>query len=193
MECEASNIAPLWEIYSTEVKSWTRFYEIATDNATFSKDPKFSVSFNGFNVSYTSSEEMNGTVSVYGDERNLIYETKDNSMKMIQNAALYVLALNCGIIVYWFVQYKPIFNDFRTNHGAKNANEERNGQPRIQNCIFGKNVGLNRFIILVTFLSKIILPFVDSITGKSKRHTVFILFLISFFQMEVIIYQFPTE
>ena len=202
MECEASNIAPLWEIYSTEVKSWTGFYEIATDNATLSKDPKFSVSFNGFNVSYTSSEEMNGTVSVYGDERNLIYETKDDSMKMIQNAALYVLAFNCGIIVYWFAQYKPIFNDFRTNHGAKNVNGERNGQPRIQNCIFGKNVGLNRFIILVTFLSKIILPFVDSITGKSKRHTFFDnvqssialdTFLISFFQMEVIIYQFPTE
>ena len=117
------------------------------------------------------SNEINGRARVYGDLRTFIYVTEDNSMKMIQNAALYVLALNCGIIVYWFAQYKPILNDFRTNHGAKNASGERNGQPRIQNWIFGKNVGLNRFVILVTFLSKIILPFVDSITGKSNRYT----------------------
>ena len=103
------------------------------------------------------------------DERTCIYETTDNNMKFIENAALYILALNCGIIVYWIAQYKPIFNDFRTNHGAKNANGERNGKPRNQLC-FGseKFIGLNRFIILVKFLSKIIIPFVDSITGKSN-------------------------
>ena len=190
--CDWSNIAPLWEIYSTELKFW--LYDIKIeDYAPPSTELNFSVSVNGFNASFTPLENIYEAERVYGDLRVLIYETEGNGMKLIQNAALYVLAFNCGIIVYWFAQYKPIFNDFRTNHGAKNANGERNGHPRIQNCIFGKNVGLNRFIILVTFLSKIILPFVDSITGKSKRHTVFILFLISFFQMEVIIYQFPTE
>ena len=94
-------------------------------------------------------------------------------MKIIENAALYILALNCGIIVYWIAQYKPIFNDFRTNHGAKNLNGERNGKPRNQLCFRSeKFIGLNRFIILVKFLSKIIIPFVDSITGKSNRLTV---------------------
>ena len=103
------------------------------------------------------------------DERTCIYETTDNNMKFIENAALYILALNSGIIVYWIAQYKPIFNDFRTNHGAKNLNGERNGKPRNQLC-FGseKFIGLNRFIILMKFLSKIIIPFVDSITGKSN-------------------------
>ena len=103
-----------------------------------------------------------------GDIRSVIYETEDNSMKLIQNAALYVLALNCGIIAYWFGQYKPIFNDFLTHHGAKNENGERNGQPRAQINLFGldKNIRLNRFIILVSFLSKICIPFIDSITGK---------------------------
>ena len=98
----------------------------------------------------------------------MIYETEDNSIKLIQNAALYVLALNCGIIAYWFGKYKPIFNDFLTYHGAKNENGERNGQPRAQINLFGldKNIRLNRFIILVSFLSKICIPFVDSITGK---------------------------
>ena len=142
-------------------------YEFVEDYAELN----FSVSVNGFNASFTPLEEIYEAERVYGDVRVSIYETESNSMKMIQNAALYVLAFNCGIIVYWFAQYKPIFNDFRTNHGAKNANGERNGQPRIQNCIFGKNVGFNRFIILVTFLSKIILPFVDSITGKSNQYT----------------------
>ena len=107
------------------------------------------------------------------DERTCIYETTDSNMKFIENAALYILALNSGIIVYWIAQYKPIINDFRTNHGAKNANGERNGKPRNQLC-FGseKFIGLNRFIILVKFLSKLIIPFVDSITGKSNRQTV---------------------
>ena len=109
---------------------------------------------------------------LYEDARTLIYETEDNSMKIIQNIALYVLALNCGIIAYWFGKYQPIFNDFQTNHGAKNANGERNGQPRAIYVIFGNHVGLNRFIILVSFLLKILIPFVDSITGKSKRQSV---------------------
>ena len=67
---------------------------------------------------------------LYGDERTFIYETEDNSIKIIQTAALYVLALNCGIIAYWFGQFRPIFTDFQTNHGAKNENGERIGQPR---------------------------------------------------------------
>ena len=111
----------------------------------------------------------------YVEKRTFIYETTDKNMKFIENAALYILALNSGIIVYSIAQYKPIFNDFRTNHGAKNANGERNGKPRNQLCLlFGseKFIGLNRFIILMKFLSKIIIPFVDSITGKSNRQTV---------------------
>ena len=111
----------------------------------------------------------------YADERTFIYETTDNNMKFIENAALYILALNSGIIVYWIAQYKPIFNDFQTNHGAKNVNGERNGKPRNQLCLLvgsEKFIGLNRFIILVKFLSKIIIPFVDSITGKSNRQKV---------------------
>ena len=109
--------------------------------------------------------------AIYGDVRTLIYETEDNSMKFIQNTALYVLALNCGIIVYWFGQYKPIFYDFEKNHGAKNANGEWNGQPRTQSILGcqlpggDKFIGLNRFIILASFLSKTLIPFVDSITG----------------------------
>ena len=114
---------------------------------------------------YIRSKSDTTQSDVYGDLRTLIYETGDNSMKIIQNVALYVLALNCGIIAYWFGQYKPIFNDFKTNHGAKNANGERNGLPRTQICKF-RNVGLNRLIILVSFLSQILIPFVDSITGK---------------------------
>ena len=114
-----------------------------------------------------------------GDLRTLIYETDYNSMKMIQNAALYILAVNCGIIAYWFRKYKPIFNDFWNNHGAtikifENANGKRNGRPRTQS-IFGisicgsdRFIGLNRFIILVSFLSKILIPFLDSITGKKQ-------------------------
>ena len=107
------------------------------------------------------------------DTREMIYEIEDNSMKFIQNAALYVLALNCGIIAYWFGQYKPIFKDFQTNHGAKNENGKRNGQPRAQINLFGfdKNIGFNRLIILVSFLSKILIPFFDSITGKSNLQT----------------------
>ena len=95
-------------------------------------------------------------------------------MKTIQNAAIYILALNCGIIGYWFGQYKPIFDDFRTNHGARNENGDRNGQPRNQFSICGRQIsgcgkfiGLNRLMILVSFLSKILIPFVDSILGKS--------------------------
>ena len=140
--CEESNIAPFWQ----------------------SRD-----SVKG--KIYISSESDSTQLDVYGDVRTLIYETEDNNMKIIQNIALYVLALNCGIIAYWFGQYQPIFNDFQTNHGAKNENGERNGQPRSQ---IGKlrNVGLNRFIILVSFLSKILIPFVDSITGKSNRKSI---------------------
>ena len=108
---------------------------------------------------------------LFEDVRTLIYETEDNGMKIIQNGALYVLAFNCGIIAYWLREFKPIFNDFLTNHGAKNANGQRIGQPRTQISIFGldKNIGLNRFIILVNFLSKILVPFVDSITGKINQ------------------------
>ena len=113
------------------------------------------------------------------DFRTLIYETDDNSMEMIQKAALCILAVNCVIITYWFGQYKPIFNDFWNNHGAtikifENANGKRNGRPRTQS-IFGISIcgsdqfiGLNRFIILVSFLSKILIPFLDSITGKKQ-------------------------
>ena len=102
--CADSHIAPLWKMDSTERKLFT-----GNDG---------SVSFHVF----------------YADERTFIYETTDNNMKFIENAALYILALNSGIIVYWIAQYKPIFNDFRTNHGAKNANGERNGKPRNQLC-----------------------------------------------------------
>ena len=140
--CGESNIAPFWKIFrlpkdSTEVK---------------------------INISESDSTQLD----VLADVRTLIYETEDNNMKIIQNIALYVLALNCGIIAYWFGQYKPIFKDFQTNHGAKNENGERNGQPRAQINLFGldKNIRLNCFIILVSFLSKICIPFVDSITGK---------------------------
>ena len=117
---------------------------------------------------------LNSNTSHLGDLRTLIYETDDNSMEMIQKAALCILAVNCVIITYWFGQYKPIFNDFWNNHGAtiKNANGKRNGRPRTQS-IFGISIcgsdqfiGLNRFIILVSFLSKILIPFLDSITGK---------------------------
>ena len=156
--CGHSNIAPLWEIDSTELNNL--IYETESPNESYDV------------FTNDSWREVYGPTKIWGDARISTDATKDNSMKIIQNAALYILALNCGIIVYWFVQYKPILNDFRTNHGAKNGNGERNGQPRTQNCIFGKNVGLNRFIILVTFLSKIIIPFADSITGKSNRHTV---------------------
>ena len=107
---------------------------------------------------------------LYGDERTLIYETEDNSIKIIQNAALYVLALNCVIITYWFGQYKPIFTDFQKNHGAENENGERVGQPRTQKilgCPIPEScIGLNRFIIMAHFLSKILIPFLDSISGK---------------------------
>ena len=108
-----------------------------------------------------------------GDERTLISETEDKYFKFIQIAALCILALNCGIIGYWLRPYKPILDDFRTNHGAEKENGERNGQPRNQFSIcgweirgFGKFIGLNRFIILGSFLSKILIPFVDSIIGK---------------------------
>ena len=109
----------------------------------------------------------------YVDARFLIHETENNSMKIIQNAALYVLALNCGIIAFWFGQYKPILNDFRTNHGSIKVNGERNGRPRTQIRMLGKNIGLNRFIILVSFLSKILIPFVGSITGKLIRRCLY--------------------
>ena len=146
-----SNIAPLWKIDSTELKA-----HILIDGEEFFE---------------TSSSRIR---EVYGDIRSVIYETEDNSMKLIQNAALYVLALNCGIIAYWLGEFKPIFNDFLTNHGAKNANGQRIGQPRTQISIFGwdKSIGLNRFIILVQFLSKILVPFVDSITGKFNQQTI---------------------
>ena len=114
---------------------------------------------------YSNTEDKR---KVFGDLRIFIDETEDNRMKFIQNAALFVLALNCGIIAYWLRKYKPIFNDFKVNHGAKNANGERNGQPRTQICKF-RNVRLNRFIILVSFLSKMLIPFVDSITGNSRH------------------------
>ena len=109
------------------------------------------------------------------DQRFLISETEDKNMKIIQNVALFVLASNCGIIAYWFRKHKPIFNDFRKNHGAKKVNGGRNGQPRTQSIlgcpISGCCIGLNRFIILVDFLLKILVPFIDSITGKSNRYT----------------------
>ena len=107
------------------------------------------------------------------DHRTLISETEDKYLKRIQNAALCILALNCGIIGYWWRQYKPILDDYRTNHGAENENGERNGQPRNQFSIcgweirgLGKFIGLNRFIILGSFLLKILIPFVGSIKGK---------------------------
>ena len=145
--CAGSNIAPIWKMDSTERKLYAGLDYLGDDVGEF--------------------------YEFYVDERTCIYETTDNNMKFIENAALYILALNCGIIVYWIAQYKPIFNDFRTNHGAKNANGERNGEPRNQLCFRSeKFIGLNRFIILVKFLSKIIIPFVDSITGKSNWQTV---------------------
>ena len=108
--------------------------------------------------------------TLLADYRTVIYETKDNSMKYIQNVALYVLAVNCGIIAYWFAQYKPIYKDFRTNHGAKKDNGERNGRPRTKSILGCElkclSVGLTRFIIAVEFITKVLFPFVDSITGN---------------------------
>ena len=142
--CGESHIAPFWNLESYEIKAYIR------------------------------GDSDSNSSEVYGDLRTLIYETEDNSLKFIQYAALYVLASNCGIIAYWFGQYKPIFNDFQAKHGAKNANGERNGQPRIRYTKFGsdKFIGLNRFIILVSFLSKILIPFLDSVTGKLKQYNV---------------------
>ena len=163
MDCGESYIAPLWAMYIAPLWTVTSTQRKQLIRATF-----------------YSEYDMVIVNKVYGDVRSLIYETKDNNMKRIQNVALYVLALNCGIIVYWFVQYKPIFDDFGRNHGAKNANGERNGQPRNQISIcgwqipgFAKFIGLNRFMILVLFLSKICIPFLDSITGKLNRHSVY--------------------
>ena len=121
---------------------------------------------------WDSWKYVNGSrYRILEDARTLISETEDKNMKIIQNAALFVLALNCGIIAYWFRKHKPIFNDFRKNHGAKKVNGGRNGQPRTQSIlgcpISGCCIGLNRFIILVNFLLKILVPFIDSVTGKS--------------------------
>ena len=120
---------------------------------------------------YSSLEYFNDhfpgdeTTWVLEDIRTITYDTKvNNYMKHIQRAALLVIALNCIIIGYWFGQYKPIIKDFLTNHGAKNTDGKRNGQPRTQ-ISFLKNIGLNRFILLVSFLSKIFIPFIDSIKG----------------------------
>ena len=135
--CKQSDTPPLWKMDSTKSKELEYF-----DN--------------------------NGSLYyIYVDQRTLISETEDKYLKFIQNAALCILALNCGIIGYWLRQYKPILDDFRTNHGAENENGERNGQPRNQFSICGwESIGLNRFIIGIKFLSKIFIPFVDSITGK---------------------------
>ena len=129
--CGESDIAPLWKISSTEFKP------------LFSRWKEYP------------------HLEIYGDGRTLIYETEDNSIKIIQNVALYVLALNCGIISYWIGQYKPIFTDFQTNHGAKYENGERIGRRRTQKIlccpISGRCIGLNRVIIMLNFLSKICL------------------------------------
>ena len=117
---------------------------------------------------------------IYGDERILIYETEDNSsitLEHIQKAAIYILAVNCGIIGYWFGRFKPMFTDFFNNHGAENENEERVGQPRTQKileCPIPEcYIGLNRFIIIAQFLLKILIPFLDSISGKSGIFRIF--------------------
>ena len=141
MHCKQSDTPPLWKMDSTKLKELSWKY-------------------------------VNGSrYRILEDARTLISETQDKSMNTIQKAAVYLLGLNCGVIAYWFGQYKPIFNDFLTNHGAK-VNGERNGQPRTQSLpVFGCQIpecciGLNRFIILVNFGSKILVPFFDSITGK---------------------------
>ena len=161
MECGESNIAPIWKIDLAELKISLLSLEFHVNYQFYSQSGDYKTPNGDYKI-------------VNGEVRNVIYETEDNSMKLIQNAALYILALNCGIIAYWFAQYKPIFNDFQTNHGAKNENGERNGQPRPRINLFGfkKIIGLNRFITLVSFLSKIWIPFIDSITGKSNRHSV---------------------
>ena len=168
--CAESHIAPLWKMDSTERKVFADYIFADYISKMDSTERKlFADHISEWDSDYYFANGF------FVDERTCIYETTDNNMKFIENAALYILALNCGIIVYWIAQYKPIFNDFGTNHGAKNANGERNGKPRNQLCLlFGseKFIGLNRFIILVKFLSKIIIPFVDSITGKSNRQTV---------------------
>ena len=138
--CKQSDTPPLWKMDSTKSKELEYF-----DN--------------------------NGSLYyIYVDQRTLISETEDKYLKFIQNAALYFLAFNCGVIAYWYRKYKPILDDFRTNHGAENENGERNGQPRIQSILLcpipGCCIKLNRFIILVNFGSKILVPFFDSITGK---------------------------
>ena len=112
----------------------------------------------------------------------MIYETEDNSLitlEHIQKAAIFILAVNCGIIVYWRGKFKPIFTDFRTNHGAKNENGERIGQPRTQEIpglgcsIPERYIGWNRFIIYGSFLLKFLIPFFDSISGKSGIFRIF--------------------
>ena len=72
------------------------------------------------------------------DSRTIVYDTSVNDLKSIQIAALFVIALNCGIIGYWFGQYKPIFKDFLTNHGAKTTNGKYNGKPRTRISFFEK-------------------------------------------------------
>ena len=141
--CEESNIAPIWEMYSSESKVVWNLRNMSTGE--FIRNNK------------------------YGDIRTVIHETENNSMKNIQFTAFYILAVNCGLVCLWFGHYKgPILNDFQTNHGAKNANGERNGRPRTQISLFGldKFIGFNRFIIAVSFLSKSLIPFLDSILGK---------------------------
>ena len=198
--CAESHIAPLWKMDSTERKILDKqdifsagdgrdeervehfgddfiASELKTQCVTYLNMWKQDCSAAGSvpRIEYKPISLVGDDVFLngfYADERTFIYETTDNNMKFIENTALYILALNTGIIVYWIAQYKSIFNDFRTNHGAKNANGERNGKPRNQLCFRSeKFIGLNRFIILVKFLSKIIIPFVDSITGKSNQHT----------------------
>ena len=144
--CEESNIAPIWEMYSSEFKVIWDFRKMSTGERSRNNQ--------------------------YGDIRTSIYETENNSMKNIQFTAFYILAVNCGLVCLWFGHYKgPILNDFQTNHGAKNANGERNGRPR--NKFFGitffgsdKCIGFKRFIIAGLFLINSLIPFFDSIKGK---------------------------
>ena len=70
--CQDSHIAPFWKMDSTERKL---FESRQIPPYLFSDSDGF-----------------------YVEERTFIYETTDKNMKFIQNAALYILALNTGFM-----------------------------------------------------------------------------------------------
>ena len=103
-------------VFDTEYQNFRDFYEDFPGDFYIYIENYF---HDFYNLEDFYDQDFHNEFYMHGDARILIHETEEKSMKIIQNAALYVLALNCGIIAYWFVQYKPILNDFRTNHGPK--------------------------------------------------------------------------